>query len=241
MIGSIHPHQQAENLLFSAHPAMFRSNPIAFLLCILIIPVFGLGLAMLLFWWLDTLGTTLSITDKRTILRKGLLSNFTTEVFHQDIRNVLLRQTFFQRLFGVGYIGISSAGQAGIEIEVDGIRKPNFIKDLLYKARQGTLSSLSPTVPKSESIAPPSHGAIKIEQNAIISQPIHLDDDVEEKESALALMLRQYGQRVLDTLAYSASFSWVSRMPDWAQPIVWGLLVSLPIVFLLIIAFNRFK
>ena len=183
MSRSIHPHQQAEDLLYSAHPAMFRSNPIAFLLCILLIPVFGLGLAMLLFWWLNTLGTTLTITDQRTILRKGLLSKFTTEVFHEDVRNVQLRQTFFQRVFGVGHIGISSAGQAGIEIEVDGIPKPNIIKDLLYKARQGHLSAPSPTVPKSEPIAPPSHRAINIEQKAAPSKPIPLDDDVEEKES----------------------------------------------------------
>ena len=54
-------------------------------------------------------------------------------------------------------------------------------------------------------------------------------------------MFREYGQRVLDSLAYAASFTWVSRMPDWAQPIAWGLLVSLPIVFLLIIAFNRLR
>src|SRR5271157_5467602 len=53
------------------------------------------------------------------------------------------------------------------------------------------------------------------------------------------LMIKDYGQRFLDFLAYAASFTWVSTMPDWAQPIVWGLLVSLPIVFLLIIAFNR--
>ena len=246
MSQSFQPHQQAENIVFSAHPAMFRSNPIAFLLCVLLIPVFGLGLAMLFFWWLDTLGTTLTVTDQRTILRKGLLSKFTTEVFHVDVRNIQLGQTFFQRIFGVGHIGISSAGQAGIEIEVDGIPTPNVIKEILYKARQWSLLSVhasapSPPVRHSAPIAPSSPRAINIEQKVAPSKPRSLDGEVEEKKSALALMIKDYGQRFLDFLAYAASFTWVSTMPDWAQPIVWGLLVSLPIVFLLIIAFNRLK
>lgn len=39
-------------------------------------------------------------------------------------------------------------------------------------------------------------------------------------------------------IAYSLSFRWVSRLPDWAQPIVWGIVSALPIVVLLILFFQ---
>ncbi len=96
MSRSFQPEQHAEDIVYSAHPSMFRNNPIGFMICVLLIPLGGLGLAMLFVWWLGTLGTTLTITDRRIILRKGLLSKFTTEVFHEDIRNVQLGQTFFK-------------------------------------------------------------------------------------------------------------------------------------------------
>ncbi len=78
---------------------MFRNNPIGFIICVLLIYEWGLGLVMLFFWWLNTLRTTLTITDRRTILRRGLLKKFTTDVFHEDIRNVQLGQFFFKEFF----------------------------------------------------------------------------------------------------------------------------------------------
>ncbi len=246
MSRSLHPHQEAEDIVYSAHPAMFRNKPIGFLICVLLIPVFGLGLAMLFFWWLNTLGTTLTVTNRRTILRKGLLSKSTTEVSHEDVRNLQLDQTFFQRVFRVGDIGISSAGQAGVEIVAEGMPSPSVAKELIYKARQESSvsahgSSPAPPLRHPVSVPPLSHGMADVDMKAVESKPSPLSDEVEQKESALTLMIKDYAQRCLDLLAYAVSFTWVSKTPDWAQPIVWGLLVSLPIVFLLIIAFSRLK
>ena len=58
-------------------------------------------------------GTTLTVTNEQTTLRRGLLSKFTNDVFHSNVRNIIVRQSFFQRLMGVGYVGISSSGQSG--------------------------------------------------------------------------------------------------------------------------------
>jgi uncharacterized membrane protein YdbT with pleckstrin-like domain len=57
-----------------------------------------------------------------------------------DVRNVQLDQTFFQRVFDVGQIGVSSAGQAGLEINVTGIPQPERVKDLIdsYRRRERT-------------------------------------------------------------------------------------------------------
>jgi len=125
-----------ESILYQSHPSMFRNNPIGFILSILLIGAFGLGLLILLVWWLKVLGITLIVTDERVTLRKGILSKHTNEVYHTDIRNVQISQGLFQRMLGVGTIGISSAGHAGIEIQVAGLPKPQKIKDIIDQHRR---------------------------------------------------------------------------------------------------------
>lgn len=120
-----------EVVLYESHPSMFRNHPFYFVLCVLLIAAFGLGLVLLLGWWIQTLGTTLTVTNEQTTLRKGILSKETTDVFHSNVRNIQVRQTALQRIMNVGQIGISSAGQAGVEIEVAGIPDPDRVKQII--------------------------------------------------------------------------------------------------------------
>lgn len=124
-----------EETLYKQHPAMFRNNPIGFVVSVILIAAVGLGLIILLVWWIRCLDVTLEVTEKRTILRKGILSRYVTEVMHSNVRNVQIGQSVLQRLFGVGYIGISSAGQSGIEIEVNGIADPGEVKRIIDENR----------------------------------------------------------------------------------------------------------
>ena len=120
-----------EETLLEANPAMFRNNPFAFILSVILVAAAGVGLVILGIWWLDTKAAMLTITNKRTIQRKGLFSRKTTEVLHRDVRNIEISQSFSQRMFGVGSIGIASAGQAGIEIQFAGVRDPDGVKALI--------------------------------------------------------------------------------------------------------------
>ena len=120
--------------LYKSHPCMFRSKPVAFILSIALCAL-GIGFIILLVWWLKTLATTLIITEDRITLRTGLLSKHENEVYHADIRNVQIHQTFFQRIFKVGAVGISTAGHGGIEIEVAGLPDPALIKHILDEQR----------------------------------------------------------------------------------------------------------
>jgi membrane protein YdbS with pleckstrin-like domain/DNA-directed RNA polymerase subunit RPC12/RpoP len=124
----------AERTLYEAHPVMFKNEPVGYILSVLLCLV-GIGIIILLVWSLKCRGTTLTITNRKTVFRKGLLSKFTTEVYHSDVRNVMVNQSFLQRLFKVGTIGISSAGQSGVEIGVDGLSNPDQIRDLINKYR----------------------------------------------------------------------------------------------------------
>lgn len=124
-----------EEVVYEEHPSMFRNHPVGFVLTLLLCLV-GIGLFILFFWWLDSLGTTLTVTNERTTLRKGILSKSLVEVWHQDVRNVQLYQSLGQRIFGVGKLGISSAGQGEIEIEVSGIPDPEKVKQLIDRYRR---------------------------------------------------------------------------------------------------------
>lgn len=123
--------ERTEQVLFQAHPAMFRNHPFYFTLCVVLIAAFGLGLLMLLAWWIQVLGTTLTVTNEQTTLRKGILSKYTNDVFHSNVRNIQVRQSFLQRIFNVGWVGISSSGQSGLEIEVNGIPDPHRVKEII--------------------------------------------------------------------------------------------------------------
>lgn len=125
-----------EEVLYEAHPSMFRNHPIYFVLCVLLIAAFGLGLILLLIWWVQSLGTTLTVTNEQTTLRKGILSKNTNDVFHTNVRNIQVRQSPLQRLLNVGWLGISSAGQSGLEIEVNGILDPERVKEIIDEYRK---------------------------------------------------------------------------------------------------------
>ena len=119
-----------ETAQYSAHPAMFRNNPLGFALAVMLCFVV-IGFGILFVWWLQCRATSLVVTQDRTILRKGLLSKSTTEVWHSDVRNVQISQGLLQRMLGVGTIGISSAGQSGVEILAVGMPDPGAVRRLI--------------------------------------------------------------------------------------------------------------
>jgi uncharacterized membrane protein YdbT with pleckstrin-like domain len=125
---------EGEEKLYHAHPAMFRNHPIWFVLACLLVPI-GVGVVILVAWWLDTRAKTLIVTTRRTILRRGILSKSLSDIQNADVRNIQVEQTALQRLLGVGSLKISSAGQAGIEMVVNGIPDPNRAREAINRSR----------------------------------------------------------------------------------------------------------
>ena len=89
----------------------------------------------LIIWKIRTLGVGLEITNKRTIERRGILSRKTNEVVHDNIRNLQITQTFWNRVWKVGQIGISSSGQDGIEILVKNLPRPHELRKTIDSYR----------------------------------------------------------------------------------------------------------
>lgn len=100
------------------------------LLCLVLI-----GFVLYLIEWLRVRATRLTVTNRRTTLTKGILEKDTNEVRHSDIRNIRVHQGALDRLFSVGMLELSSAGQSDVEIAVKGLPEPQAIAELIREHR----------------------------------------------------------------------------------------------------------
>lgn len=113
---------------------MFKNNPFGFILSLLLIPVFGVGLLILLWWYLQCKGSKLTVKEHDLMFEKGLLSKERAEVSISSVRTVRITQSFFNRIFGVGRIAIYTAGDDP-EFVAKGMPDPNRVRELI-NARQ---------------------------------------------------------------------------------------------------------
>jgi len=98
---------------------------------LLLVPGSLIPLGFLVWWWVDRLGAAFEVTTKRTVMHRGFFSKSTSEVVHDNIRNIQVTQSLIQRVMGVGRIGISSSGQDGIEISVNHLRDPAKLREVI--------------------------------------------------------------------------------------------------------------
>ena len=122
--------------LYSASPVMFKNNPILFVVCLGLIFVFGLGLLILVVWYLQNKASKLSISESEILYEKGLLSKERSEININSVRTTKVSQSFFQRMFGVGSIEIYTAGDTP-EIMASGLPNPNKIREIIKAQQNG--------------------------------------------------------------------------------------------------------
>ena len=121
-------------VIYDAHPAMFRAHPFWFLGYIILIPAFGLGIVLLLYWYIQTRQTRLTVTDSEIVYARGILRKARTEVSIKHIRSVNMTQGFLNRLLGVGTIQVFTAGDQP-EFTVPGIPLPGTVREAISKAK----------------------------------------------------------------------------------------------------------
>ena len=146
-------------------PAMFRARPFSFIGLVLLMTAAGilalyaavrkeplwpgdtfwLIICLLVFvvaaitmftWYLLKLSASLEITTKRTTESHGLFSRATSEVLHDNIRNIAVKQSFIDRVFNVGKLEISSSGQSGVEITMKDVKDPHGVRETIDKYRE---------------------------------------------------------------------------------------------------------
>ncbi|WP_018873635.1 PH domain-containing protein [Thioalkalivibrio sp. ALJ16] len=118
-----------------ARPAMFRNHPFGFLLSLLLIPAFGLGILILLWWYLQTRSMRLRIDADQVHLERGLLSKSHVDLDIAQIRTVKVDQSFFDRIFRVGRIAVYTTGD-NPEFRVAGIPDPNRVREYVRARRE---------------------------------------------------------------------------------------------------------
>ena len=81
--------------------------------------------------------TRYSVSPDRLYIKRGLITIHEDEVRLYRIRDICLRQGFFQRLFGLGTINISSSDSSMGNFQLKNIKKSHDVKEMLSDARHG--------------------------------------------------------------------------------------------------------
>jgi uncharacterized membrane protein YdbT with pleckstrin-like domain len=124
-----------DTVIYEAHPAMFRAHPFWFILAVLLIAAFGVGIIILLYWYVQTRATALTVTDSDILYERGILSKDRTSVSLRHIRSVNVMQSFVNRILGVGTIQISTAGDDP-EFTIADMPDPHVIREAIAKAQE---------------------------------------------------------------------------------------------------------
>ncbi len=70
--------------------------------------------------------------------REGLIARKVKSIRIQDLRNINVNQSLWQRLVGVGDVEFSSAGGSGIEVSFRGVNDPLQVKSLAQRMQGKT-------------------------------------------------------------------------------------------------------
>jgi membrane protein YdbS with pleckstrin-like domain len=114
-------------------------RPLTIVLSIVFAVLAAASLISMMYWLFRTRFESLAITSERTIWARGILDRETSEVQHDDVRNIQMKQTVVDRILGVGRIAISSAGQDDMEIDIRGVPNPSQVADTV-RACQARMS-----------------------------------------------------------------------------------------------------
>jgi hypothetical protein len=121
---------EEDKVEYEENPPMFRNHPFYFVISLGLCFV-GIGFVIFLYWAIKKYSYKLTVSKYKTSFRTGVFSKKTSEVFHSDVKNIQVEQSFIQRLLNTGTIKISSAGQNDFEIEIQGMPRPYEIKGII--------------------------------------------------------------------------------------------------------------
>lgn len=77
------------------------------------------------------------LTESRIIAQYGILNTVRTEMPLSRVQHLVVVRTLIERLFGIGSIGISSAGTGGVELVWRGVEKPEEVREMIRKVIEG--------------------------------------------------------------------------------------------------------
>jgi uncharacterized membrane protein YdbT with pleckstrin-like domain len=98
--------------------------------------VVALVIAVVAIVWglLETLRWKYTITSRRVFVRHGLVSVNEQSARLERVQDLTLRQTLFDRLFGVGALEIDTAGSEGGALQLKALERPARVREILETA-----------------------------------------------------------------------------------------------------------
>jgi uncharacterized membrane protein YdbT with pleckstrin-like domain len=116
-------------VLYEEHPSLIRTHPLGTVIAIILIPV-GIGILILLYWYLIMKADKLLIKEDEVVWTHGLISKKYVEINMSSIRTVRVEQSLLQRMLNAGKIEIFTAGDVP-ELTVNGMPNPDKIRELI--------------------------------------------------------------------------------------------------------------
>ena len=122
-----------ERIIFKGNPSQIP-NIGYYLLCIILAPLLGLGVIMFLVRYLETKFTKFEITNERVIQQNGVLSRRTNETELYRVKDIILDEPFFLRIFGLSNVLIVTSDKTSPLILVNAIENGGIIRRELREA-----------------------------------------------------------------------------------------------------------
>ena len=83
-------------------------------------------------WWTRTF----EVTDRRIVIRRGILSKQEHSVRLENIQDVALRRGFVGRMLGYGDIAVETSGTAGTEFVFRHLAQADKVQAAIYEAQE---------------------------------------------------------------------------------------------------------
>ncbi len=124
-----------ESILHSASISLWTQTPLI-LLGLVLLPVFGLGLAFWLIAYVRYKSTELAVTNKRTVAKFGFISRRTIEMNLSKIETIQVQQGVLGRIFNFGSLIIAGAGIP--QEPIPGIADPMEFRRAVMEAQENS-------------------------------------------------------------------------------------------------------
>jgi len=134
----------SESVIWRGHPSYwnyataFMCGGIFVCVGLFSMPVLWIGLGVLVVVWafLARECTVYTVSNERVTCRRGIIGRRYSEVDCSDIRNITVRYGIVDRMYGIGAVGIASAGHAGVEVTFKGVREPERVAAIVRQAKR---------------------------------------------------------------------------------------------------------
>lgn len=121
-----------EHVEWADHPA--RVSMISgFIWGLILLPLFGLGLLIIIGTVLNIKNTDYVVTNKALYVKKGILSTTIESVGLDKIQNTEYRQPMLGKQFGYGTIEISTAGSGGADLSFSAIENARSVRETINR------------------------------------------------------------------------------------------------------------